>query len=213
MQQFDYEDPYNQLYGDDKQLDKTTFDAQMGFVKKVYSILSVQLLVTTFICAISMVSDAFLSFQINNIWLFYFLIVIQIGIMYTLVCSPHQARTVPNNYILLFAFTLCESYIVSVICGLTDPKIVFSAVFLTVGMFLGLTIYAMNTKTDFTMMGGFLFAFVSVMIFASIILMFIHSQIAHMIYCILGVMLMSLYIIYDTQLMMVMKTDRVFLVV
>lgn len=42
-------------------------------------------------------------------------------------------------------------------------------------MFLGLTIYAMNTKTDFTMMGGFLFAFVSVMIFASIILMFIHS--------------------------------------
>lgn len=70
---------------------------------------------------------------------------------------------------MLFIFTLCESYIVSILCGLTEANIVIASAFLTLGMFIGLTVYAFTTKTDFTMFGGILVAGLFVMIFAGII--------------------------------------------
>lgn len=65
-------------------------------------------------------------------------------------------------------------------------------------MFLALTYYAWTTKSDFTMMGGLLFVCAIVMMIAGLFLMFFHSNIAHLIYCCFGVILFSLYIIYDT---------------
>lgn len=66
------------------------------------------------------------------------------------------------------------------------------------GMFFGLTLYACTTKTDFTMMGGFLWTFLWVMIIASIFMIFTQSNVAHIVYDAIGVLLFSLYIIYDT---------------
>ena len=68
-----------------------------------------------------------------------------------------MARQVPTNYILLGIFTLSESYIVSFICGLTNPEVVLVAAIMTLGITCSLTYYALTTKSDFTMAGATLF--------------------------------------------------------
>lgn len=69
-------------------------------------------------------------------------------------------------------------------------------------MFLTLTIYALTTDTDVTTMGAFLAVFGMVMLAGALFLMFTDNLIAHLIYCCLGVILFSIYIIYDTQLLL-----------
>ena len=50
----------------------------------------------------------------SNLWLYWIAFVILFSIMIALVCFHKPARKVPRNYILLFIFTLCESYVVAV---------------------------------------------------------------------------------------------------
>ena len=69
-------------------------------------------------------------------------------------CCRSVARKVPQNYILLLVFTLCESYLVAFICSMYTAVSVIVAAGLTAGMTIALTLYAMMTKRDFTMYGG-----------------------------------------------------------
>ena len=73
-----------------------------------------------------------------------------------------------------------------------------SAALLTTAAVIALTVYAFYTKTDFTMMGGMLFMFLIVFCVFGIILIFIKAKILHLIFSLLGVILFSVYLIYDT---------------
>lgn len=73
---------------------------------------------------------------------------------------------------------------------------------LTAAVVVGLTIYAATTKKDFTMMGGFLFALVMVLIIGSLFAIFIRSKWLSLGLSILGALVFSLYLIYDTQLIL-----------
>lgn len=84
-----------------------------------------------------------------------------------------MARTVPTNYILLFAFTFCEAYLTSYICSKYSAHVVLTAAALTTAAVIGLTLYACYTKTDFTMLGGMLFVILLVFFVFGIILMFV----------------------------------------
>ena len=71
-----------------------------------------------------------------------------------------MARKVPNNYIALFLFTICQSYYVSAICssvyvqyGGNGGQLVLASAFLTLAVTIAITIYAFTTSSDFTMMG------------------------------------------------------------
>lgn len=118
--------------------------------------------------------------------------------MLVLICSRDQARKVPNNYILLGLFTFAEAYIVSFICGFSNPRIVFMAAFFTMAVFFSLTLYACTTKTDFTLMGGSLAIFGMIMLVFALFMMFTDSKIMEIIYSALASVLFGLYILYDT---------------
>ncbi len=122
-------------------------------------------------------------------------------------CNPPVLRTVPTNYILLFAFTFAEAYMVSAICGLADPQIVMMAAFFTMAVTFGLTLYACTTKEDFSIMGGGLFVFLTVMIVMGIFMSFTNNDTLHIIYAGFGVILYGFYLIYDTQLIMGTKAN------
>jgi FtsH-binding integral membrane protein len=130
---------------------------RLGFIRKVYGILSAQMLLTTFMCFLSMFSNSFLRFQIENIWLIYIAMICTLILPCLIFCYEDLFRKVPTNYVILGVFTLFESYIVGFICGVTNPRVVFMAAFMTLAMVIGLTLYAMTTKTDITMQGGALF--------------------------------------------------------
>lgn len=84
--------------------------------------------------------------------------------MCALICVRKLARTVPTNYILLFLFTFCEAYFVMFAACIFEPKVVGIAALFTSAVCIGLTIYALTSKTDFTYGGGSVAIFLSTMI-------------------------------------------------
>lgn len=67
-----------------------------------------------------------------------------------LVASPRLCQTYPTNLLILGAFTIAESYIVSSICSIYEPESVLLAAVATAAATFGITFYAMTTKQDFT---------------------------------------------------------------
>lgn len=72
---------------------------------------------------------------------------------------------------------------------------------ITTAVCLGLSIFAFQTKWDFTVMGSFLFIAVIILIIFGIIAMIFPGKTIILIYASLGALLFSLYLVYDTQLM------------
>jgi len=179
---------------------------RLNFIRKVLGILGSQLLMTVLFCIFSMSSKAFFEFQMQNIGLFFVCMISSIVILIVLYCFPYLARKVPNNYIMLFAFTFCESYIVSFICGISNPRIVLMAALMTFSMVIALGLYALYTKTDFTMQGGLFFVLGCAFLMFCIFGMFTQNKIFHVILSVLGIILFGLYLIYDIQLIVGNKT-------
>jgi FtsH-binding integral membrane protein len=61
-----------------------------------------------------------------------------------------KRKSYPMNLFFLAGFTGLEAYSVAVIVSFFDTKIVLQAVLLTAGIFVGLTLFACQTKYDFT---------------------------------------------------------------
>jgi FtsH-binding integral membrane protein len=193
-----YQNPNPMYYKDIESQDLQSM-LRLGFIRKVYGILSFQLLLTVFFCGLTFVNSVREFYQ-TNVAIFWVCLGISIFLIMPLICCQSVARTVPTNYIFLTLWTLCESYMVATCCSFYSPDVVITAASLTCAITLGLTFYAFTTKTDFTFMGGFLCVGVILLFFLglfSIIFSFLNT-----LYCVLGVLLFSLYLIYDTQLVM-----------
>lgn len=79
---------------------------------------------------------------------------------------------------------------------------VFLAVLICTIVTLGLTLFAFQTKIDFTMMGGVLFVAALILMIFGIITIFWHGKVITLVYASFGALLFSIYIIYDTQIML-----------
>ena len=121
---------------------------RLGFIRKVYGILSVQLFVTTIFSLLAMVSDSVKKFMINNFGILLLMLLLAIFLPCVIVCCNGQMRQFPQNYIILGVFTLAESYLIGFICAYTKPEVVFMAASMTFVMVASLTIYAITTKND-----------------------------------------------------------------
>lgn len=181
--------------------------SRIGFIRKVYSILSAQLILTAVMCGVVMGSEDVRMYLYQNPWIVLLSAIITIPIMYALGCYPAVARSVPINYVLLFTFTICESILVACICSQYDAKTVFIAAALTAAAVVGLTVYAFTTKSDFTMCGGLLFVLVLVLLVAGIISIFIHNRWLQLFISIFGVLVFAMYLVYDTQLIIGNKSQ------
>ena len=172
----------------------------MGFIRKVYLILATQLLFTSAITAIPVASDDAADYLEDNIWILIVASVFSIALSCALVCVRKLARTVPTNYILLGGFTLAESLLVAYTAAATTPRTVLMAAGLTAAIVVGLTAYAVTTKTDFTtcmaaawMLGFLLLGFV-------LMALIFQNHVLTLVYCALAVMVFGFYLIIDTQL-------------
>lgn len=166
----------------------------------MYTILSIQLVTTALFVILGCYSRAYRKFIGRNRWLLVTSAVVSIIIFYTFIYVRVTSKKVPLNYIMLGIFTVCESYSVSATTINYDNKTVFIAAVLTALMVVALTLYAFYTKKDFTMMGGLLFVCCAMIIGASILGMFIQNRFYHLIISALTIVLFSVYIIFDTQL-------------
>ena len=175
---------------------------RLGFIRKVYGILSCQLFITTIFCLYAMNSNSMKEFMLYHRGILYLMLSIITTISLIVSCCYELMRPFPQNYILLFSFTFAESYIVAFICALTNPKIVFMAAVMTFVMVVSLTLYAINTNNDITMLGGLIFIFSAAMLLLIFFGFFTSNRLFHVIIALGCVILFSIYLIYDTQLIM-----------
>lgn len=135
----------------------------MGFIKKVYSILAVQMAYTAGFIALAMSTPSMAEWMVGDGWWMWIpLFFVSISCEIAILCCVSVRRKVPINYILLAIFTMCFAYYAaqaSVVYGYDSPEIVYEAAILTFGITGAVTLYAFTTKTDFTVMRGMMFVF------------------------------------------------------
>jgi protein lifeguard len=134
--------------------------------------------------------------------LFFVALAITFVTMISMACCPSVRRNSPMNVIFLGLFTLAQSFLMGTASSLYQAQEVVMAVGITAAVCLGLTLFAFQTKWDFTVLGGGLFAAAIVLMLFGIIAMFFPGKTIRLIYASIGALLFSLYLIYDTQLMM-----------
>ena len=108
------------------------------------------------------------------------------------------------NMILLFGFTFVSGLTIVPLLSHTlgmpgGASIVANAFILTTVAFGGLSVFAMNTKRDFSAMGKMLFITLIVIVVAGIINIFFHSPILQLAIASISSILFSAFILYDTQ--------------
>jgi len=174
-----------------------------GFIRKVYGILMLQLALTgAFIAAFMYVHDIKMYVQ-RNMWVYYTSMGVMIVCLLSMACCESVRRKSPLNFIFLGIFTACEGVMLGTISTFYDVDAVLIAVGITCGVTLALTIFAFQTKWDFTNCGGMLCAVLVIFILAGLFMAFLPQTKWTMIgYGSVGALIFSLYIVYDTQLMM-----------
>jgi FtsH-binding integral membrane protein len=108
------------------------------------------------------------------------------------------ARTVPINFILLGILTVFESYILSHITSEYKPQSVFEIFAMTAAGFIGLSVYACYSKTDFTIYLGVLFGMSFVLLAAMLLSIFIQSKPLMMLFAAFGACFSMIFIVVDT---------------
>ena len=134
---------------------------RLGFIRKVYGILGSQLLFTACFCLLPFYNLNTQIWFASQQGLAIGLLIVALILACAMICVKSLSRTVPTNYILLFVFTFCETFVVAHICAYYSPEIVIAAMFMTAAIVVGLTIYALTTKTDFHILGGVGFSLIA----------------------------------------------------
>ncbi|KER30328.1 hypothetical protein T265_03272 [Opisthorchis viverrini] len=170
-----------------------------GFLRKVYGILFTQLAVTALVAGAMfyvrqplLEASAFGGLSLLSAFLAF-------GFLIALAFKKHET---PLNYILLFGFTLLESFAVGSIVLHYSGTIVLQAVGLTALATFGLMSYTFQTKRDLSQWGSGLCVALLLLIIAGPINFFLGSSLFEFSLSIGGALLFSLLIIYDTHRIM-----------
>ncbi|XP_022917967.2 protein lifeguard 1 isoform X1 [Onthophagus taurus] len=197
-----YGTPYAGGEDDIKGFDFSDQTIRRGFIRKVYAILMSQLLVTTAFIAWFLFHLPTKQFVQRNPALFFVALAIMIVTLLAMACCDSVRRKSPMNFIFLFLFTIAESFMLGVTASRFNSQEVILAVGITAGVCLALTLFAFQTKWDFTAMGGILFVVLIVFILFGIIAAFFPGKTLTLVYASLGALIFSVYLVYDTQLML-----------
>ena len=114
-----------------------------------------------------------------------------------------KRKSYPTNLVFLTGFTALEAYSISVIVSFYQSRIVLEALILTLGIFVALTLFACQTKYDFTSWMPYLFGGLwGLILFGFMAAFFPYNSTVELLYSGLAAVIFSGYILVDTQLIM-----------
>jgi len=179
---------------------EATLPIRMQFIRKVYSILTVQLLLTMALSSASYFSSSYKLWIQSHTWAMYTSV---FGALAFMLLTFWKRKSYPTNLLFLSGFTALEAYAISVVVSFYDSRIVLQALILTFGIFVALTLFACQTKYDFTSWMPYLFGALWVLVLAGFVgIFFPYNSTAELVYGIGGALIFSGYILVDTQLVM-----------
>lgn len=172
---------------------------KMGFIKKVYGILTFQIFITISLCSLSFIQPVKI-FMLSHLYLVYYCSGILVVQMVLLLCFSSILRKVPFNYCILTIWTLLMSYLVATCCACCNSYLVFIAAVTTLIITVLLSVYACISDINYTNGGAIIFGFLGS--FLSFWIFYLYIGALNSFYFALGLFFYSLYLIYDTQLLM-----------
>lgn len=172
------------------------------FVKKVYQLLAGSLIAGAVGAYVGM---GFVGNMINPAtgsltFTYWGAVILEFILLFGLFMAKNKT---PLNLVLLFAFTFLTGFTLSPTLAIFISKnmgyVIGEAFGLTAIAFIALTIFAMNTKRDFTTMGKMLFIALIVMVVAGIANIFLQLPLLQLAIASFGAILFSFFILHDTQ--------------
>ncbi|KAK1399094.1 Bax inhibitor 1-related [Heracleum sosnowskyi] len=178
-------------------------ELRWAFIRKIYSVVAVQLILTVVVAAFVVSSrpvSTFLTTTTAGLCV-YILIILTPFIMLWPLRYYYQRH--PVNLILLGVFTLALSFSVGLTCAYTSGKVILEAAIVTAVVVVSLTLYtfwAVRRGQDFNFLGPFLYgSLTALIVFGFIQIFFPLGGIAEMIYGCLASVIFCGYIVYDTD--------------
>ncbi|XP_033017020.1 protein lifeguard 3-like [Lacerta agilis] len=176
------------------------------FIRKVYTIISVQLLITVAIIAVFTFVEPVSSFVKRNVAVYYVSYAVFFVTYLVLACCEGPRRRFPWNLILLTIFTLAMGFMTGTIASMYSTKAVIICMIITAIVAIIVTVFCFQTKVDFTSCTG-LFCVLGIVvmvtgIITAIVLAFKYVYWLHMLYAGIGAIAFTLFLAYDTQLLL-----------
>lgn len=178
---------------------------RMGFVRKVYGILFCQLAVTAATIFTFIYVDSVRDYVYENSWVMWTSFGLYIFSVMAIICCGDLRRRHPHGLICLGLVTVALSVLVGAISASYQTDIVLYAMLATTVVVLSLSIYAFQTKYDFTKCIGMLWSMIWVFIMLGFMFWWFPAAQAEpirLVYAGFGALLMCFFIVHDTQLML-----------
>ncbi|XP_034479567.1 protein lifeguard 1 [Drosophila innubila] len=171
-----------------------------GFIRKVYFILLAQLLFTCGIIAIFTYHEPTKWFVRENPQLIIAAVIVNLVVLLSMACCESARRSFPINFVCLGLFTVTMSLLLGAVASTMDANMVLMSVGITAVLIIALSIFAIQTKYDFTAWRGVLIACVVCLIILGFAGGFLRSTFGETAISIFGALIASFLLIYDTQL-------------
>uniref|UniRef100_A0A3P9HVH0 Protein lifeguard 2 n=1 Tax=Oryzias latipes TaxID=8090 RepID=A0A3P9HVH0_ORYLA len=188
-----------QFAWDDKTIRRT-------FIRKVYAILMLQLSVTVgIVCLFTFCAPVRFYIQTHpNLYMMSYVMFLVTYIM--LSCCGDLRRKFPWNALLLLLFTLSMAFMMGFVSSFYNTKSVILCLGITNLVCLSVTIFSFQSKIDVTSYQGVLFSMCMAMLLCaitiSIVVPFGYVPWLHAIYAVIGAILFTLFLAFDTQLLL-----------
>ncbi|CAJ1360864.1 unnamed protein product [Effrenium voratum] len=183
---------------------QASIEVRRGFVKKVYGILTAQLVLTTLVAyPIAQMP----GLELEHSWAPSVSVATLIATCVIMICFRDLLRKFPTNYIVLGLFTAATGTTVGMACRQYEPLVIFLALTVTAATFALMTAYAFTTKSDMTDKGPYLFVGLCVLIMMSFGLLVLNAMgiqlpLLQQLCAVGGALLFAFYMVFDTQCML-----------
>ncbi|XP_005799976.2 protein lifeguard 2-like isoform X1 [Xiphophorus maculatus] len=188
-----------QFAWDDKTIRRT-------FIRKVYAILMLQLSVTVgIVCLFTFCAPVRFYIQTNpSLYMASYIMFFATYI--ALSCCGDLRRQFPWNITLLVLFTLSMAFMMGFVSSFYNTKSVMLCLGITSLVCLSVTVFSFQSKIDVTSCQGVLFSLCMAMLLCaitiSIVVPFGYVPWLHAIYAVIGAILFTLFLAFDTQLLL-----------
>lgn len=172
-----------------------------NFIKKVYSLLLIQLIITVAIIGLFALHDGVHAWAKSTPWFHTAAFAFAFVILIAITCMDKLRRKHPHNLIILFAFTIAESLMLAAITVMFETRTILYAGGMTVVICLALTLFAFQTRYDFTAKSGIMLVILLVATLTMIIgLLFPPSKIFILVMSSIMAVIMGIFLVIDTQM-------------
>jgi FtsH-binding integral membrane protein len=215
--------PYTQIYSDYSTLDEeaqTEYSYlkggfikekdesdQLKFIRKVFGILTIQLLVTLAFVILFVSCKPLSIFVAHNLWLLLLSSVITFSLILLTWCGD-LVRHTKGSIIFLSLITFFQGFTVGALCSFYNASVVFLSVGITTALVASLMLFALQTKYSYLGAGPYLWLLILFLLFFSLVISLIsftnvlsyaQIKILHLIVSLAFMLLFSFFIVYDTQ--------------